>query len=365
MSEQYTEKKDLNAYQRINRMTKTQHRLFSVHWELTYRCNEKCTHCYLDVMAPGAKVPGELTTQEAKDAIDELAKLGGLTITFSGGEIFLRPDIFEIAHYARKRGFAVRFFTNGMMVKGAVADKIAAVRPVVVEISLYGTTAEVHDEITQVPGSFDLTMRAIHTLLDRKVRVMIKSPLMKENIHQFDDLQALARDLGITFSFDMTIIPKHTGDTTPLKHRVTDQQLLDFLRPRTTPETWNLPEQDEEFRFCGIGMNSLSISPYGEIYTCLGARVSAGNIRSMNLQDIWTESPVWEETTNLTLHNLPVCATCELSQFCIRCHGTAAFEDGDMLGCSSSAYREARIRRQAYMENATKDGIIPLTVAQN
>jgi radical SAM protein with 4Fe4S-binding SPASM domain len=102
-------------------------------------------------------------------------------------------------------------------------------------------------------------------------------------------------------------------------------------------------------------MNSMDIGPYGDIFTCIGARVSAGNVRQESLVKIWTESPVWEETTNLNLANLPVCSTCELRQFCVRCHGTAAFEDGDMLGCSSVAYREARLRRQAYLSNS-KDG---------
>ena len=98
-------------------------------------------------------------------------------------------------------------------------------------------------------------------------------------------------------------------------------------------------------------MNSLNISPTGDIQTCLGARVTAGNLREAPIAQIWKESPVWEETSSLTLQNLPVCSTCELRQFCVRCHGTAAFEDGDMLGCSSVAYREARLRRQAYQEN--------------
>jgi radical SAM protein with 4Fe4S-binding SPASM domain len=98
-------------------------------------------------------------------------------------------------------------------------------------------------------------------------------------------------------------------------------------------------------------MNSLTISPYGEIYTCVGARISAGNVRDTELPTLWQESGVWEETSSLNLANLSVCATCELRQYCIRCHGTAAFEDGNMLGCSSVAYREARLRRQAYREN--------------
>lgn len=352
MSEQYTVSPQINLYNQILSRTKKQHRLLAIHWELTYRCNERCTHCYLDVMSPGSKVPGELSTEEAKKTIDQMARLGGLTITFSGGEIFIRKDVFEISEYARKKGFAVRFFTNGILIKPSIADKIAAVKPVVVELSVYGADAETHDGITQVPGSFDLTMRAIQLLLERNVRCIIKTPVMKENIEQINRLREMADEMGITFQYDLTIVPKHTGDLSPLKHRPTDDQMLTFLRDRVSPESWTVYDQKDEFRFCGIGMNSLTVSPYGEIYTCVGARVSAGNVRQESLENIWKESTVWEETSNLTLSNLPVCHTCELRQYCIRCHGTAAFEDGDMLGCSSVAYREARLRRQAYNENA-------------
>lgn len=358
MSEQYI---DVNTgqtttYDTITRRAARSHRLLSIQWELTYRCNERCTHCYLDVMPPSAKVPGELTTEEAKALVDDLARLGGLTITFSGGEIFVRPDIFEISAYARKKGFAIRYYTNGILIKPEVADKIAAIKPVVVELSVYGSNAATHDSITQVPGSYDLTMRAVKLLLERGVRCIIKTPIMKENIDQIGELQQQAKELGIGFQYDLTIIPKHTGDVSPLKHRPSDDQLLVFLRERVTPDSWVLHSLESDHRFCGIGLSSLSIGPYGEIYTCVGARVSAGNIRTTPLETIWRESPVWEETGNLTIVNLPVCSTCELRQFCVRCHGTAAFEDGDMLGCSSVAYREARLRRQAYNENLIKLG---------
>ena len=336
-----------DPYSQIVRNTQFQHKLLAVHWELTYRCNERCTHCYLDVMPPSAQMPGELTTEEAKRVLDELAALGALTITFSGGEVFIRKDIFEIARYARRKGFAIRFFTNGILIKPSLADKIAAVKPMVVEFSVYGSNAETHDGITMVPGSFDLTMRAIKLLLERNIRCIMKTPVMKENIEQIDELRQLADEIGITFQYDLTIIPKHTGDLSPLKHRPSDDQLLAFIRKSIS--RWVVAPQNDDFRFCGIGMNSLTISPYGEIYTCIGARVSAGNVRQDSLQTIWQESAVWEETTALTLSSLPVCATCELRQFCVRCHGTAAFEDGDMLGCSSVAYREARLRRQAYL----------------
>lgn len=350
MNEQYVDA-DLNPYDRIVRGTREQHRLLTVHWELTYRCNERCTHCYLDVLPPGAHVPGELSTAEALRVVDELADLGALTITFSGGEIFLRQDVFEIAGYARRRGFGIRFFTNGILIKPALADQIAAVKPIVVEISLYAADAATHDTITQIPGSFDLTLRAIDLLRARGVRCTIKTPLMRENIEQIDAVSALAQARGCRFQYDPTIIPKHTGDRGPLRHRPNDDQLLAFMRRRISPDDWVLHPYSDTFRFCGIGLNSITIAPDGDIYTCVGARVAAGNVRRAPLAAIWHDSPVWEETAGLTLSALPVCATCELRPFCIRCHGTAAFEDGDMLGCSSTAYREARLRRQAYLAN--------------
>jgi len=339
-----------DRYKAILLRSQQQHRLVGVHWELTYRCNEKCTHCYLDVLPPGAKVPGELTTEEAKRVIDELAELGAMTITFSGGEIFVRQDFFEIAAYARKRGFAVRLYTNGILIKPEVADRIAALRPVAIELSIYGADAATHDGITKVPGSFDLTVRAARLLKERGIKVTLKAPIMRENWDQIDAMRALAAEVGAGWQYDITIVPKHTGDRTPLKHRPSDTQLLNVFRHELGPDSWHLVPYREDYRFCGIGLTSLTIGPYGEIFSCVGARVSAGNVREQPLAAIWRRSPVWQELTSLTLGNLPVCATCELRQYCVRCHGTAAFEDGDMLGCSSVAYREARLRRQALQE---------------
>ncbi len=339
-----------DRYQAILLKSQNQHRLVGVHWELTYRCNEKCTHCYLDVLAPGAKVPGELTLEEAKRVIDELAELGALTITFSGGEIFVHKDFFEIAAYARKRGFAIRLFTNGILIKPEVADKIAALRPVMVELSIYGADAETHDKITQVPGSFHLTVRAARLLRERGVKVTLKAPIMRENWQQMEAMRALAAEIGAGFQYDITIVPKHTGDRAPLKHRLTDNEMLEVFRRELGPDSWHLLPYREDYRFCGIGLTSLTIGPYGEVFSCVGARVSAGNVREQPLAAIWRENPIWQELSSLTLGNLPVCARCELRQYCVRCHGNAAFEDGDMLGCSSVAYREARLRRQALLE---------------
>ena len=87
---------------RLVRKTVERHLPWNVHIDLTYRCNERCVHCYLD-----HHDYGEMTTREVKNVLDQLAEAGALFLTFSGGEIFLRPDLFELIAYGRGLNFDV------------------------------------------------------------------------------------------------------------------------------------------------------------------------------------------------------------------------------------------------------------------
>ena len=127
------------------------------HLELTHACNEDCEHCYLDLL-PDKKI-GALDTSEWKRIFDELAEEGCLFLTFSGGEVLVRRDWEELARYARSLGFALRLFTNASLVTEQVADRIAAVKPMQIDVSLLGGTAATHDAITRRRGSFEKTLR--------------------------------------------------------------------------------------------------------------------------------------------------------------------------------------------------------------
>ena len=120
-----------DRYEAIVRKTLDKCIPFKVDWEITYRCNLRCSHCY----QTGASGEKELTTEEIYSALDELADLGCLYLTFTGGEILLREDLFDIAKYARKKEFAIRLFTNGTLIDEKVADKIKNLSPLSVEIS--------------------------------------------------------------------------------------------------------------------------------------------------------------------------------------------------------------------------------------
>lgn len=349
-----------NPYGEILAQTQRQHRLLTVHWELTYRCNEKCTHCYLDVFAPQADVPGELTTTECLAIIDQIAAAGALNLTLSGGEILVRHDFLKIAEYARSKKLLLRLFTNGILVKPEIADRLAALHPYAVEISLYSTKAEVHDRITQLSHSWELTTRAFRLLHERGVRTMMKTPLMRENVEEVDELESFAKSLGAQFKYDITITPKDTGGLSPLDHRLTYSQLVDLFREQIDPSLWIGRQVSEDARTCGITLNSLSIDPYGNVFPCLQIRANAGNLREKSLRDIWESSSVWQQLGKLTLNELPVCRTCDLRTLCVRCHGLALAEDGDLRAPATVNCQEALARRQALIDRGDLPADFPI-----
>ena len=339
-----------NPYSQILKDTAKHHRLLSVHWELTYRCNERCTHCYLDVLAPNTSDPHELTTTECLHALDEMAKLGVLNLTLSGGEILTRHDFFEIATYARAKHFLLRLFTNGILITEPVADRIAKLHPYAVEISVYGANAETHECITQVPHSFERTTRALRWLHERGVRTFLKTPLMRENLRQLPAMETLARNLGAQFRYDVTITPKDNGSWVTLKHRLTQEDLMWLFRQTLDPADWSNRLLKSNDRSCGITLNALVIDPHGNVSPCVQVRRQVGNVREHSLQELWTDSPVWCELGNLTWEELPVCRTCDIKPLCTRCHGLAQLEDGKLAAPSSIACQQALARRQVLIE---------------
>src|SRR3954469_6751781 len=179
----------------------------AVHFDLTYRCNERCIHCYLD-----HEDHGEMTTAEVKNVLDQLAAAGTLFLTFSGGELLLRNDFFELVEYARALRFDLKIKTNAILMTEVAAIRLrdAGVRQI--QISVYSHRAEVHDAITKVKGSLGRTVAAIRFLTALGLRVTIANVLMRQNASDYPGVQALAAELGAGFTIDPTITPKMDGD---------------------------------------------------------------------------------------------------------------------------------------------------------
>lgn len=321
-----------------------------VFFELTYKCNLSCKHCY--VVKPTLKdLSKELTTPEIKDIISQLKEMNGLIITFTGGEVFLRPDILEILNYTKRQNFAIRIFTNGTLINKKIADEIKKIYPLEVGISLYSASSKVHDKITQVPGSFDKSLQAIKYLRERNIRVVIKCTLMKENIKDYPGVHHLAKSLGCYPQFDPTIVPKDNGDKSVLSLRIGKDKLKELFQDKNlfSPKRIIVKPLKRDF-LCGAGKSLVNITPYGEVQPCLQFRINAGNLRNRSFADIWKNSLSLLNLRSLKETDLYICNSCSLQRFCSRCPGIAQLEDGDFLGKQTRACEIAEVKKELYQQ---------------
>ncbi len=310
-------------------------------FELTYRCNLKCLHCYTD---QGLQRK-ELSTQEVEHIIDQLAELGALYLVFTGGEIFTRRDWYELAVYARQKGFALRFFTNGTLITPEIAQKIYDLKPLLVETSLYGLLPETHDKITKIPGSFDSTIEAIKRLLNLGVKVLVKTMVMKENITEIMEMKKLVEDIGAGFRADPVLMPKSDGSPAPIGHRITNDDLYWYYK--NIDSKWEIQKPDPSKPICNAGKGVMLINPFGEVFPCVRVPNKAGDLRKHSFHKIWTESPVLQEMRELTLSKVKECTSCKDKIYCNTCPGLALVEHGDMYLPARECCRQAGARRAA------------------
>lgn len=310
----------------------------SVHMDLTYRCNERCVHCYLD-----HDDHGEMTTAEIKRVLAEMADAGVFLVTFSGGEIFLRKDFFEILEYARyELHFCVKLKTNAIMIREREAALLREIGVESIQISIYSHRPEIHDAITLVPGSLKRSIEAAKFLKSQGLRVIFANVLMVQNMQDYRDVRRLAEELGIECTLDPTVAPMMDGNRSILSLGVGATGLSEVFRDQNlvgdVDEFCAIPDSaDENSLFalpCSAGHTTCYVSPYGDVFPCVQFPLPTGNVRKQRFIDIWRHSDQMNEVRSIRLRDLATCTSCSHVGSCTRCPGLAYME-GNMRGPSS------------------------------
>ncbi len=152
-----------------------------VAWNVTRRCNLKCIHCYTD--SDESASPDELTTDEGKTLLDDLATFQIPALLFSGGEPLMRKDIFELIAYARKLGIRSTLSTNGTLITPEIAQRVKDVGVSYVGISLDGI-GEVNDCFRGKKGAFELAMRGFKNCVAVGQKVGLRMTLTRHNFKE-------------------------------------------------------------------------------------------------------------------------------------------------------------------------------------
>jgi radical SAM protein with 4Fe4S-binding SPASM domain len=309
--------------------------------EVTRRCPLECKHCYNNLpMGDLAARNRELTKEEHFQLLDQLVEVGAFWLLYSGGEIFARKDFLEIYTYAKQKGFLITLFTNGILINERIADYLLEFPPFAIEITLYGRTKKTYEALTGIPGSYERCLRGIELLRDRGLPLKLKTVPTTINTHEVFAMKRFAEeDLGIEFKFDAQINPRIDCSQSPLAVRLSPEDVvaLDMHSPKAAAEYRTLAERDlskapalaelDTVYFCGGGMKSFAIDPYGRMSICVISQQETYDIRQGSVREGWEKFLLAVRTRKRTRPTK--CVQCRIQSLCGMCPANGELENGD------------------------------------
>ncbi len=326
--------------------------------ELTYRCNFTCPHCYCVVPETSSERARELTTEQWYDVLRQLADLGALTVTITGGEPLLRPDFFDIARRARALRFGVRIFSNASLITDRKIEQIAALRPMSVDVSIYGASRNRYRDFTGAASHYDQSMRAIDRLTAAGVTVIAKLNVVKGLLNDFDEMVAFLEERKIRWFHNLKIVPKHDCRPTPYEQAVDRRAAQRFVSEHHFSIDENKTEPDDHL--CNAARATLAISPYGEILPCFRYRIAGGALDDATIREVWEKSALFNRVRQTTLKDLKGCGSCGIKSSCSPCMALNHMMTGDPhvpyhAVCDHAALWQPYVRRYVPDSGSTKE----------
>lgn len=318
--------------------------------ELTYRCNERCTHCYIEEFKDDPK--RILDKQGWFKVLEELRSAGTLYLILMGGEPTLSPHFFPVAEKATEMGFHVSMISNGLKVKNVeYAKRLKNVGIKKATFSLYSMDSKIHDQMTQVRGSHERLMRAIDLCDQEGVSVSLNGLLTEANARSIFDIYEWSVKRAFEFKVDPNLTPKLNGDLSPTQYRASFETLVWFYRERARRWRASLPVPHLETKdsyICNAAKGKCAVNPYGELLPCIEIRDSFGSLTESSFADIWysSEALKWREPRVKDIGDDKE----NVYSFCDHCPGMAQNEHGKAFEMTDYSKVVARAKKQVYQE---------------
>jgi len=326
-------------------------RPFIVIWETTQACDLACVHCR--ACAQPVRSALELSTDEAKRLIDEVAALGTPVFVLTGGDPLKRPDIFELVEYATACGVRISLTPSAtpLLTQEAIL-KLKQCGLARLAISLDGPTAQIHDAFRRVTGSYDWTLRAVQWAREIGLPVQINTTITRHNLRYLDSMIAVLKQLDIVLWSVFFLVPTGRGSAIDLISAEEFEQVFEKLyeTSRRVKFDSNSTETQHYLRFVlqrrteekrkgngqlapamigvstpdGIGRaprgindgkGFVFVSHLGEVFPSGFLPVSAGNVRKDSLAELYRHSPLFvslRDSANLK----GKCGVCEFREVC-------------------------------------------------
>ena len=345
-------------------------------WEVTQSCDLACKHCR--AAAQPIAHPDELTTEESKALIDQIAEMHVPIFVFTGGDPLKRKDLFELIRYASEQGVKVAVTPSAtpLLTREAIF-KMKEAGLVRLGISLDGSCPEIHDAFRGLPGAWARTIQAIEWANEAGIPIQVHTTISRHNAHDLDNLCALFEKQKIVMWNVFFLVPVGRGQlgdllsgeefeqvfgkiyelsqrvnfqikTTEAMHyrRYLLQHNLEERRmghghpgghPHATEYEPGTPQADAQTRNHGWatrrvndGKGFMFISHVGNVYPSGFLPIHAGNIRQAPLAEIYREAPIFKALRD-TSRLEGKCGACEFKEICGGSRARAYALTGDPL----------------------------------
>lgn len=328
-----------------------------VAWEITRRCNLSCVHCRAS--AEYGPYEGEFTTEQCRRLIDNIASFSKPVVILTGGEPYLRDDIFDIASYGDKKGLRMVLATNGTIVTDEIAERTRESEIKRVSISLDGSDEKSHDDFRGVPGAFAGSLGGIEAFKRAGVEFQVNTTITRLNHHQIQDILRLAISLGAAAHHIFLLVPTGRAremaeqeisreDYETTLHWFYEESFTSPIQLKATcaPHFYRIYHQRKKemkdkskmqqnplhtmTRGCMGGSSFCFISHTGQVQPCGFLEIDCGQIKEKEFRDIWENSKTFNDLRDLNLYK-GKCGRCEFLKVCGGCRARAYEITGDYL----------------------------------
>ncbi len=327
-------------------------------FELTERCNLACRMCYVRESAGDAawcakELPAAAWLELARQAVDN----GMVFLLLTGGEVFLRPDFFELYTPLTRLGLILTLFTNGTLITEAQAARLAETPPSRTEITLYGATAATYEAVTGVSGSYARCCAGIEALVSHRVPLLLKSTITRQNVGELDAMHQMAHNWSLPFSAGWLLSKRRDGafsDVAACRLSAAECIALEAT-DRASATEWTeaaLREAslgpDRNF-YCQAGQAAFVVNPQGEMNTCIDLPLPAARPLEIGFRAAWEQVQRYVDSAPPLA---PLCLACDARGYCQRCPAWSALETGTLTEPVPYLCEIARARKERYVQPA-------------
>ncbi|TAN85022.1 MAG: radical SAM protein, partial [Gallionella sp.] len=327
--------------------------LFLLAINLTNRCNLACAHCYMDAKTLKYGGENELTTDEVRGLLDDIAGHSTETmIVLTGGEPLMRGDLEELVAHGTQRGLSMVVGTNGVALTDKRVQSLKAAGAMGVGISVDSLDPAKHDAFRGLPGAWEKTLNGIEACKRHNLSFQIHFSVTEANAAEVSAMIDFARASGArvlnVFFLVCTGRGESMSDISPVTYErvlgqlvAAQEQSTDLLiRARCAPHYKRIAYQRNpastltraagyEGGGCLAGIHYCRITPEGGVTACPYIPEEEGNIRDTKFWDIWNQSPTFQSLRNPKLEGK--CGSCEFRKLCGGCRARPLALGGSLM----------------------------------